>query len=52
MDVIAAEHYLRRPYQSLRGSMKRVSVVSAELGVGALQRRISRSFGLLDSANV
>lgn len=36
-------------YQSLGSAVKSMSVVSAELGVGAVQGRISRSLRLLDS---
>jgi len=37
-------------YQRLGGSVECVSVVSAELGVGAVQGRVSRSLRLLDAA--
>lgn len=36
-------------YQSLHGAVKSMSVVSAELGVGSLEGRVSRSLGLLDA---
>lgn len=36
-------------YQGLSGAVKGMSVVSSKLGVGALQRRVSRGLGLLDT---
>lgn len=38
-----------KSYQSLHGAVESMSVVSAELGVGALQGGVTRSLGLLDS---
>lgn len=38
--------------QSLHGAVKSMSVVSAELGVGSLEGRVSRSLGLLDAVTV
>lgn len=40
------------PYQSLFGAVKSMSVVAAELGIAALQRRVSRSLGLLGAARL
>ena len=37
-------------YQCLGGSVKRMPVVSAELGVGAIKRGIPRGLGFLDAA--
>jgi hypothetical protein len=38
-----------RAYQSLHVAVKSMSVVSSELGVGTLKRRVTGSLGLLDS---
>jgi hypothetical protein len=37
-------------HQCLHGSVKSMSVVSPELGVGALEGRVSVGLGLLDTA--
>ena len=39
----------RGPYQSLHGSVQRMSVVSSELGVGAFEGWVSGGLGLLDA---
>lgn len=39
----------RASYQSLHGAVQSMSVVSAELGVGSLQRGVTRSLRLLDT---
>ena len=42
--------FLSIAYQCLHGSVKRMPVVSPELGVGSLERRVSRGLRLLDTA--
>lgn len=39
----------RRAYQGLHVAVQSVAMVSAELGVGALQGRVTRGLGLLDT---
>jgi hypothetical protein len=39
-------------YQSLRSAVKSMTMVSPELGVGSLQRRVSRGLGLLDAVTI
>lgn len=39
------------PYQSSLGSVKSMSVVASELGVGSLKRRVSVGLGLLDTVD-
>ena len=39
-------------YQGLGGAVERMSVVAAELGVGAVERGISHGLGLLDAAEL
>ena len=39
-------------YQSLGGSVESMSVVSAELGVGTLERGVSHRLGLLDAGKL
>lgn len=42
-------HQTGAAYQSLHGSVQHISVVAAELGVGAVERRVTGSLGLLDT---
>ena len=48
--VVISTVELGGAHQGLHVAMEGVTVVTAELGIGSLQRRVSRGLGLLDTA--